>query len=173
MTGANAYLTPSGSQGFAPHYDDVVVFILQQEGSKRWRVYSPESGPETLPRTSSKDYDPEELKPPVMDVILGPGDMLYLPRGWIHQAVTTRETGHSLHLTVSCMMGWSWCDYLEHVLPAATAAAFKAEDPTMRGGMPRGFLGYMGVQNDNDFVLKSLMDEEAANKVEPKDKETR
>ena len=27
--GANAYLTPAGSQGFAPHYDDVDVFILQ------------------------------------------------------------------------------------------------------------------------------------------------
>jgi len=38
MVGSNAYLTPRSSQGFAPHYDDVDVFILQQEGSKRWRV---------------------------------------------------------------------------------------------------------------------------------------
>ena len=32
MVGSNAYLTPRGSQGFAPHYDDVDVFILQLEG---------------------------------------------------------------------------------------------------------------------------------------------
>ena len=32
MVGSNAYLTPKGSQGFAPHYDDVDVFILQLEG---------------------------------------------------------------------------------------------------------------------------------------------
>ena len=30
MVGSNAYLTPKGAQGFAPHYDDVDVFILQQ-----------------------------------------------------------------------------------------------------------------------------------------------
>ena len=41
MVGANAYLTPRGSQGFAPHYDDVDVFVLQQEGKKRWRIYEP------------------------------------------------------------------------------------------------------------------------------------
>jgi len=27
---------------------------------------------------------------PVLDVVLKAGDMLYLPRGWIHQAVTDR-----------------------------------------------------------------------------------
>eukprot|EP00984_Skeletonema_dohrnii_P000076 scaffold23_cov101-Skeletonema_dohrnii-CCMP3373.AAC.11 len=31
MVGSNAYLTPLNSQGFAPHYDDVDVFILQLE----------------------------------------------------------------------------------------------------------------------------------------------
>jgi Cupin superfamily protein len=34
-TGCNVYLTPSGSQGFAPHFDDIDAFILQIEGSKR------------------------------------------------------------------------------------------------------------------------------------------
>ncbi|GBG33295.1 Bifunctional lysine-specific demethylase and histidyl-hydroxylase NO66 [Hondaea fermentalgiana] len=37
--GANAYLTPKGSQGFAPHYDDIDAFILQLEGAKEWTVY--------------------------------------------------------------------------------------------------------------------------------------
>ncbi|KAL7547019.1 hypothetical protein ACHAWF_010341, partial [Thalassiosira exigua] len=32
MAGANAYLTPKGAQGFAPHYDDVDVFVMQLEG---------------------------------------------------------------------------------------------------------------------------------------------
>lgn len=35
------YLTPPGTQGFAPHYDDIEAFILQLEGKKYWRLYNP------------------------------------------------------------------------------------------------------------------------------------
>ena len=35
VIGCNAYLTPPGSQGFAPHSDDIDAFVLQMEGSKR------------------------------------------------------------------------------------------------------------------------------------------
>lgn len=41
FVGANVYLTPSGSQGFAPHYDDIEAFVLQIEGRKHWKIYAP------------------------------------------------------------------------------------------------------------------------------------
>lgn len=41
MVGANVYLTPAGSQGFAPHYDDIEAFIIQLEGRKHWKLYKP------------------------------------------------------------------------------------------------------------------------------------
>lgn len=41
FVGANAYLTPPDSQGFAPHYDDIEAFILQIEGKKHWKLYAP------------------------------------------------------------------------------------------------------------------------------------
>jgi lysine-specific demethylase/histidyl-hydroxylase NO66 len=56
MVGANMYLTPPGTQGFAPHYDDVEVFILQLEGKKRWRLYEPRTAQEKLPRFSSANF---------------------------------------------------------------------------------------------------------------------
>ncbi|EDO39117.1 predicted protein, partial [Nematostella vectensis] len=41
FVGANTYLTPPGTQGFAPHYDDIEAFIIQLEGKKHWRLYNP------------------------------------------------------------------------------------------------------------------------------------
>ncbi|CAB4065697.1 RIOX1 [Lepeophtheirus salmonis] len=77
MVGANMYLTPPGTQGFAPHYDDVDVFILQLEGKKHWRVYEP---PTKLPRFSSPNFSQSEMKEPIMDIVLEAGDLLYMPR---------------------------------------------------------------------------------------------
>ena len=37
FTGSNMYLTPAGTQGFSPHYDDIEAFVLQLEGKKHWR----------------------------------------------------------------------------------------------------------------------------------------
>ncbi|KAL7526476.1 hypothetical protein ACHAWF_005033 [Thalassiosira exigua] len=78
-------------QGFAPHYDDVDVFVMQLEGYKQWRVCAPFGKGETLPRKSSSDYTDDEVEErgeEVLDVVLGPGDVMYLPRGWIHRAET-------------------------------------------------------------------------------------
>ena len=61
FVGTNMYLTPPGTQGFAPHYDDVEVFILQLEGKKHWRLYEPRKPEETLPRFSSKNFDQDEI----------------------------------------------------------------------------------------------------------------
>jgi lysine-specific demethylase/histidyl-hydroxylase NO66 len=150
MVGANAYLTPPGaSQGFSPHYDDIDAYILQLEGKKHWKVYAPLNKQETLPRVSSSDYTEEDLKDvePALDVVLEAGDLLYLPRGWIHQACTLQE--HSLHLTVSAMQQWAWVDYLELLIPQALGAAGASEKSTsLREGLPRNFLDYMGAVHD-------------------------
>ena len=84
--GCNVYWTPKGTQGFAPHYDDVDVFILQVEGEKHWTLHSPLSEAEALPRHSSADFAQSQLGDPLAEVVLRPGDMLYLPRGTVHQA---------------------------------------------------------------------------------------
>ena len=113
-----------------------------------------------LSLSSSKDYDVDSMpKKPYLDVTLGPGDLLYLPRGWIHQAVTTPGDEYSLHLTVSSMMQWSWCDFLEQVLPLAQRNVTEGEGLEFREGLPIGFLDYMGVANDNDFMLKEKQEE--------------
>lgn len=69
LVGANAYLTPPNSQGFAPHYDDIEAFVLQIEGRKRWKLYKPRNTSEILPRYSSKNFTQQEIGKPVLEEV--------------------------------------------------------------------------------------------------------
>ena len=93
---ANAYLTPRQSQGLPVHHDTHDVLVLQVSGSKRWLVSEPVL---ELPLRDQR-YSPELGAPetPLLDVTLRAGDTLYLPRGWLHEALTSDDD--SLHLTI-------------------------------------------------------------------------
>lgn len=108
--GVNLYLTPPNSQGLACHYDDHCVFVCQLLGSKHWTINSQPSV--SLPRL----YDPlDSLHSLKMgnamagqrQFLLREGDILYIPRGFPHEAFTVAEsggpetTGFSLHLTLA------------------------------------------------------------------------
>lgn len=147
MAGSNVYLTPPNSQGFAPHYDDIEAFVLQLEGRKLWRVYRPRDPSEELALTSSPNFSQEDLGEPVLQTVLEPGDLLYFPRGFIHQA-ECQDGVHSLHLTLSTYQRNSWGDFLEAVLPLAVQAAIE-ENVEFRRGLPRDFMDYMGAQHSD------------------------
>ncbi|KAL3692925.1 hypothetical protein R1sor_006576 [Riccia sorocarpa] len=147
VAGCNAYLTPAKSQGFSPHYDDIEAFVLQTEGKKRWRCYKPRSLDDVLPKFSSPDFSQEEIGEPILDEILGPGDLLYMPRGTIHQAEATSDT-HSLHITVSVGQRNTWSDYLELALPRALELAWE-DHLLLRESLPRDFATYMGVAHSD------------------------
>uniref|UniRef100_A0A8C2HR70 Bifunctional lysine-specific demethylase and histidyl-hydroxylase n=1 Tax=Cyprinus carpio TaxID=7962 RepID=A0A8C2HR70_CYPCA len=134
MAGANVYLTPARTQGFAPHYDDIEAFILQLEGKKHWRVYNPRSEDEVLPLVSSPNFSQDEIGQPIMDVVLEAGDLLYFPRGFIHQGDCLPDA-HSMHITVSSYQRNSWGDLLLKLMPAALEIAME-EDIEFRKGLP-------------------------------------
>jgi hypothetical protein len=102
---ANAYFTPRGSQGLPVHHDTHEVLSLQVAGKKRWLVYAPALElPLKSQRYRSALGAPGE---PVLDVTLRAGDTLYLPRGWLHQALTSDSD--SLHITVGVNVR-TWLD---------------------------------------------------------------
>ncbi len=109
--GCAAYLTPAGSQGFPPHYDDVEVFVIQLEGSKRWRLYERPDARTSPAADRTTEFRPAELGPPMQELTLRAGDVLYLPRGVVHQALAQRAS-HSLHLTFSTYQQHTWRDLL-------------------------------------------------------------
>jgi hypothetical protein len=108
-----SYLTPAGSQGLAPHHDDVELWVVQTSGKKRWRLYEPLNGFQ-LPNAGSGDLEQSALGPPVMEVELNVGDCLYMPRGTVHQAEAVEVD--SSHLTISTYQRCSYGDLATHVL---------------------------------------------------------
>ena len=108
---ANAYYTPRGSQGFAVHHDTHDVFVLQVAGEKHWRIYDPLFELPLKHQRYSKALG--EHGPPTLELTLRAGDTLYLPRGWLHDALTS-ETD-SLHVTVGINLH-TWVDALRLAL---------------------------------------------------------
>jgi ribosomal protein L16 Arg81 hydroxylase len=127
---ANCYLTPGGrAQGFAPHCDNHDVLVAQIHGTKRWRLYGVR---DELPlegrmfkesRVGAARFEQE--------FTLEAGDLLYLPRGVIHAAVTEEEA--SLHCTIGIKpVLWS------HVIEQALRGLFD-QDVAFRRALPTGF----------------------------------
>ncbi|MGY6501093.1 MAG: JmjC domain-containing protein [Acidimicrobiales bacterium] len=73
----NAYLTPPGAAGLAPHADEHDVIVVQLHGTKRWTVEG------------------------LGELVLQPGDRLYMPTGTCHSAASQSDA--SLHMTVGIL----------------------------------------------------------------------
>jgi ribosomal protein L16 Arg81 hydroxylase len=126
----NIYLTPSGNQGFPPHYDNHDVFILQISGKKAWRLYgTPVETPYRGERFKLDTHLPSEVS---HEFTLEPGDCVYIPRGLMHDAENVGEEP-SLHITVG-MITKTWADLL---LEAVSELALS--EPAFRRSLPAGF----------------------------------
>lgn len=91
----NLYLTPPRAQGFAAHYDFHCVCILQVHGEKTWRLYESDNQLPVTSKAYRTEAPPGKLK---QEFVLRPGDLLYLPRGQVHEACTSDSA--SLHITL-------------------------------------------------------------------------
>lgn len=76
-----SYSTPGG--GVGPHLDQYDVFIIQGEGKRHWRVGMPDSNLKQF--AQNKSLLQVEQFPAVIDCILEPGDILYIPPGCPHE----------------------------------------------------------------------------------------
>jgi ribosomal protein L16 Arg81 hydroxylase len=125
----NVYLTPSASRGLAAHYDTHDVFVCQVHGSKHWRLYHQ---PLRLPLSSqphtTKNDDPGEL---IDEFDLRPGDLLYMPRGTVHEATSNDRT--SLHMTIG-IQPVLWADVVRRTVDRLVQA-----DERFREALPAGF----------------------------------
>ena len=102
--------------------------ILQIAGSKRWRLFK---GQRTLPLAEERfRLEGDYVSTDVEEVVLYPGDSLYLPRGVIHEPVA--ET-YSVHLSIG-IHTHRYYD-LAHIALQLLAAR---EGSPLRRALPRG-----------------------------------
>ena len=124
----NAYLSFGRGSAFRAHWDSHDVLVLQIHGSKRWRGFG-------APMTSPiEGHGPKEPFPrdAVWEERLDPGDILYLPRGEIHEAAL--EGSRSVHLTIGIAPA-TGIDLLRSLVEAAAANEALRADVTGLGGV--------------------------------------
>jgi ribosomal protein L16 Arg81 hydroxylase len=150
---ANMYLTPEGAQGFDAHFDTHEVFVLQLEGSKQWRLYG---APRELPLVDERFNIPRDQLGPVREVELRAGDLLYIPRGFVHEAFTAEHA--SLHLTVGVNV-YRWADLLGEALAEMTRndRRFRESVPSEVVSMP----DKAGAMEDHFRALLAVLAEQA------------
>lgn len=98
------------------HWDDRDMFVCQVAGRKRWPVYTPfYECPLFDPGRSATPVPPSST---CQEYILGPGDGLYIPRGWAHNP--SGVEGLSLHVafaiatpTGADLLDWIKTDLLD------------------------------------------------------------
>jgi ribosomal protein L16 Arg81 hydroxylase len=144
----NMYLTPPGKQALNRHYDTHDVFVLQIHGKKRWRIfdsavqipleYVPPLRCEAREKgrlfrlEKRKDVSSKDTCRPMDDFFLEAGDLLYLPRGFWHEAEAV--SGHtSCHLTIG-VQSFTYTDLLTVAITQLASA-----QPELRESLPFGF----------------------------------
>lgn len=124
----NVYMSFPGIQAFDNHYDTHDFFILQTEGKKRWCIF--ERTVES-PLYFAKTHGVEPpTTPPLLEVVLSAGDILYCPKGFWHYAVSTDEP--SMHLTLAVFVR-TGIDFLNWLIGELREdVAFRREFPLIR-----------------------------------------
>jgi hypothetical protein len=152
---ANVYLTPPGSTGYGPHWDTHHVLLAQVSGEKTWRLHPPiVTDPLDRHRWTAVGFTPDQLDQIRNDadaVTITAGQVLYIPRGWVHFGHTTDE--HSLHITFGVqLLTRHWV--LQQLVEQA------AEMPEMREALPPGLSTHPveGLVDDARNAVRAFLD---------------
>lgn len=114
-SGATAVVSPPGIHSSPTHFDLTNNFLIQVEGSKRYRIYE---SFEALPIARQEKphlVSPDLLGDPLYDIELRSGDVLFIPRGFVHEGFASDQG--SVHVTagLNCL---TWADLLIETVEA-------------------------------------------------------
>ncbi|MBR0652767.1 hypothetical protein GXW78_24130 [Roseomonas terrae] len=96
---ANVYISFQSHKAFHSHYDTHDVWAVQVEGEKIWNIWEGRADypiPHPIFRGQKQDHHDRAKGALRGQVTLKKGDILYLPRGWYHDALA--EAPNSVHI---------------------------------------------------------------------------
>ncbi|HEY4134771.1 MAG TPA: cupin domain-containing protein [Alphaproteobacteria bacterium] len=128
---ANLYSSPRERQAFASHYDTHDVYAVHVEGEKLWRIYEGRiDNPieHSTFKSQGRAFHDEAKGKVAAEVLMKPGDLLYLPRGQYHDAVARSE--RTIHIAFGAV-GVIGIDLVTMLFEAAV------QDPLFRADLPR------------------------------------
>lgn len=128
---ANLYCSWKAHKAFLSHMDTHDVFAVHVEGRKQWLVYEGRAEhPINHPMFKGVPQEViDKAKGKVlMDIVMEPGDLLYIPRGQYHDALA--ESGGTVHIAfgATSVIG---IDIVTALIEAAV------HDPLLRANLPR------------------------------------
>jgi len=126
---AVAFYSAAGESVIPIHWDTENLFIQQISGCKTWEI-TPTDFAQPLHFQKSDSYLPQlnPLTDQQVTLTLLPGDLLYVPRGFLHRARAAEEP--SLHVTFG-VFSPTWFDLVMYLLDAALLRS--SHQPGLKG----------------------------------------
>jgi ribosomal protein L16 Arg81 hydroxylase len=128
---ANLYCSASERQAFPSHFDTHDVYAVHVEGEKLWRIYEGRlDNPVAHPAFQGQPPSFHERSKGKIsaEILLKPGDLLYIPRGTYHDALA--QTDGTLHVAFGAVSVIG-LDFVSGIFERAV------HDPLFRQDLPR------------------------------------
>ena len=104
----NLYCSWKAHPGFGSHYDTHEVFAVHIAGEKTWRIYECPT-PDVIRHArfliADDAFHDRNKGRLTAEVTLRPGDLLYIPRGWYHDALAKSEATIHVAFGLTCPIG--------------------------------------------------------------------
>lgn len=128
---ANLYCSSCERQAFPSHFDSHDVYAVHVEGEKLWRIYEGRlDNPVAHPAFQGQPaaFHERSKGKIVAEILLKPGDLLYIPRGIYHDAIA--QTEGTVHVAFGAMAVIG-LDFVSGIFERAV------HDPLFRRDFPR------------------------------------
>lgn len=128
---ANLYCSAAERQAFPSHFDTHDVYAVHVEGEKLWRIYEGRlDNPVAHPafQGQPQSFHEQSKGKIAAEILLKPGDLLYIPRGTYHDALA--QTDGTLHVAFGAVSVIG-LDFVSGIFERAV------HDPLFRQDLPR------------------------------------